>query len=140
VQACALVTAYNNQLLNNAVDGTFDNAVNPSGSALDTKLEIILDTDDNGYVIYHYCELCLTNQLLINASNGTFDDAVDLHCSALSTYYVAIADKINDHDLLDIVIGNTFNQNNQLLINASDGTFYFNDTVDLPCGFLNTES
>jgi hypothetical protein len=81
-----------------------------------------------------------TNQLLMNASDGTFDDAVDLHCSALSTYYVAIADKNNDHDLLDIVIGNAFDQINQLLINASDGTFYFNDTVDLPCVFLHKES
>jgi hypothetical protein len=58
-----------------------------------------------------------TNQLLINASDGEFDDAVDLHYSALSTYYVAIADKENDHDLLDIVIGIAFNQKNQLLIN-----------------------
>jgi hypothetical protein len=33
-----------------------------------------------------------------------------------------------------------FLQNNQLLINATDGAFYFNDTVDLPSGFLHTES
>jgi hypothetical protein len=66
-----------------------------------------------------------------------FDDAVDLPGGALGTRSVAIADMNND-GLLDIVTGN-YNDKNQLIINAGDGTF-LEDAVDLPGGALGTIS
>jgi dTDP-glucose pyrophosphorylase len=44
----------------------------------------------------------------------------------------------NNDGLLDIVIGNNFAENNQLLLNAGDGIF--GDAVDLPGTAFATHS
>jgi hypothetical protein len=120
----------NNQLLINAGDGNFNNAVDLPGGALYTSSVAIGNINNDGMLDIIIGNFYGINQLLMNAGDGAFNDAVELSSCTLNTTSVATGDMNND-GLLDIIIGNE-NQSNQLLINAGDGTF--NDIVDLPSG------
>jgi hypothetical protein len=133
-----------NQLLINTDDGTFEeNAVEVLlGGASDTRSVVVADINNDGMLDIIIGNSGQKNQLLINSGDGTFDDnAVDdlLPSDTSNTHSVAVAD-INNDGMLDIIIGNDFDQENQLLINAGDGTFKENAVEILLGGALDTES
>jgi hypothetical protein len=136
------ISGEKNQLLLNAGDGTFSDAVDLPGGVSDTYYVAVGDiNNDNmldiviGNSGYSYGQ---QNQLLLNVGDDMFNEDVVVYLpgDSLRTYSIALADMNND-SLLDIVIGN-YNDKNQILLNDGDGVF--GEAVKLPGSAFATYS
>jgi hypothetical protein len=79
----------NNQLLINAGDGNFNNAVDLPGGALYTSSVAIGNINNDGMLDIIIVNFYGINQLLMNAGDGAFNDAVELSSRTLNTTFVA---------------------------------------------------
>ncbi len=132
----------NNQLILNHGNGSYSEPIDlPGGALAATRSMAVADVNGDGMV-----DLIIgnvgQNQVLMDQGNGNYSEApIDLPGGTLVTYSIAAAD-INGDGMVDILIGNmaqsNIAQNNQLLINQGDGSFF--GAVDLPGGAMYTYS
>ena len=143
-----------NQLLLNTGDATgdgttsFQTPINLPGGEMSTETIVAADVNNDGFV-----DLIIgtfygqANQLLLNTGdatgNGTtlFQTPINLPGGEMSALAIVAAD-VNNDGLVDLIIGNAFEEANQLLLNTGDatgnGTTLFQTPINLPGSEMST--
>ena len=111
-----------------------------SGGNWNTFSLALGDVNGDGHIDIAVGNRDQESQILINSGNGTFADThiVSLPGGWMDTNSLALGD-VNGDGHIDIVLGNS-DKENQLLINAGDGTFSDANTISLPGGTKRTFS
>jgi hypothetical protein len=143
-----------NQLLLNTGDATGDGTtsfqmpINLPGGEMSTETIVAADVNNDGFV-----DLIIgtfygqTNQLLLNTGDATgdgttlFQTPINLPGGEMSALAIVAAD-VNNDGLVDLIIGNAFEEANQLLLNTGDatgnGTTLFQMPINLPGSEMST--